>query len=275
MNTIRKVVTSLVMLIGVLVPLIAIGQSNLLVTPTRIEFSEKKRFEVLSVTNIGQNSATYRLAFIHYRMNDDGSLVPIDTPKVGDHFADSLVRFFPRQVTLGPGMSQTVRMQLATPDHLPAGEYRSHIVFKNIGVRSSDPNERLPSEAVQVSIKAICSIAIPVIIRYNVTEPQISIGDVFLKQNASRAELKFKILRKGEASAYGDIAVLGRNSNGKNIILNLTKGIGLYTPNIFRECSVPLDSIPEGVSNFTVEFRSHGKSNVLAEATIPTSISAH
>ncbi len=249
-----------------------VAQSNLLVTPTRIEFSGSKRFEVLSVTNTGLDTATYRMSFIHYHMRVDGFLDKISTPDSGQYFADSLLRFYPRQVTLAPGMSQTIRMQLNKPDDLLSGEYRSHLVFRNISSRKANDDSSDSTEGFQVALKAICSVAIPVIIYHNVSEPLLAITDASLKQKDTSTELTFKILREGAASAYGDIALLYRLPNGDKTLLNLIKGVGIYSPNTYRTCSIKVDKIPSGTTDFIVEYRKHGKAAILADRKLPVSL---
>ena len=131
---------------GGVAPTHAEGSGDLLVAPTRVVFEARRRSAEVTLVNIGTDTATYRISFVHQRMKPDGSLEAVDTPGPGEAFADDLVRFSPRQVTLEPRVAQTVRMQLRIPAGLTAGEYRSHLLFRAI---PPPPPPRTPRPPLQ------------------------------------------------------------------------------------------------------------------------------
>src|ERR1041384_883395 len=108
------------------------GAGDLLVTPTRVTFEGAKKNEVLTLVNRGTDTAIYELVVVQYRMTPDGRLEEIDAPDSGQMFATEQLRFFPRRVVLAPKEVQNVRVQLKSPEGLPQGEYRSHLLFRAV-----------------------------------------------------------------------------------------------------------------------------------------------
>ncbi|AWO01431.1 hypothetical protein DLD77_06865 [Chitinophaga alhagiae] len=111
------------------------AQGNLMIMPRRVVFENSKRLHELNLINTGQDTARYAISLKHYRMKDDGSFEEIDTAAHDASFADKYLRFFPRNVVLGPGEAQSVRIQLTQTGRLLPGEYRSHLYFRAV------PNE--------------------------------------------------------------------------------------------------------------------------------------
>ena len=97
----------------------------------------------VDLINNGSEPATYRISLVNQRMGEDGQFLPVDTPLAGELFANDMVQFSPRQVTLQPGTSQTVRVMVRKPAGLAAGEYRSHLHFEKMpeprGATSVEP----------------------------------------------------------------------------------------------------------------------------------------
>jgi len=65
-------------------------------------------------------------------MSEIGGFALVDSAWAGEAFADTLVRYSPRQADLAPHETQIIRIQLRTPPDLPAGEYRSHLLIQAI-----------------------------------------------------------------------------------------------------------------------------------------------
>jgi hypothetical protein len=110
------------------------GPGDLLVAPTRVVLEGRQRTAEVTLVNTGSATATYRISFVNLRMNEQGGTTEIEasSARPGEQFAEPLVRYSPRQVTLEPQVAQTVRMQLRLPSDLPPGEYRSHLLFRAI-----------------------------------------------------------------------------------------------------------------------------------------------
>ncbi len=112
------------------------AQGNLLVTPRRIVFDGSGRIRELNLANIGQDTARFLISLMEIRMKEDGSFEQITVPDSGQQFASSHLRLYPRSVSIPPGESQMVKVQLTKTDELTAGEYRSHVYVRAVPVQA-------------------------------------------------------------------------------------------------------------------------------------------
>src|ERR1700712_1915520 len=130
-----KRITCAIVLFAMLQIIFSLGsnaQGNLLLMPRRIVFEGTKKYEEINLANTGKDTARYVISLMHVRMKEDGSFEEITEPGAGENFADKYIRFFPHSVTLGPGESQAVKIQLNRSSELTSGEYRSHLYFRAI-----------------------------------------------------------------------------------------------------------------------------------------------
>ena len=95
--------------------------AELMLYPTRIVFAGNQRAAQLELINNGSERATYRISLVNRRMSETGAFTEIDTPLPGEQFAEDLLRYSPRQVTLEPGTGQAVRIMVRKPANLPTG----------------------------------------------------------------------------------------------------------------------------------------------------------
>jgi hypothetical protein len=181
-------------------------------------------------------------------MNDDGSMEEIKTPDSSIAFADPFVRFFPRSVTLAPGESQVVRIQLTQTDKLENGEYRSHLYLRAIP-NDIDPNEpqkkKTDSTSFSIQLKALVGVAVPVIIQVGESTTHIALSQCAFEK-AARPTVKMTLNRTGNMSFYGDITVDYISPEGTVTRVSSVKGIAVYAPNAFRHLTLPLNA-PSGV----------------------------
>lgn len=223
------------------------GQGNLLITPRRVVFEGTKKSEDLNLVNNGKDSATYSISIVQIRMKEDGSFERISDPDSGQYFADKNLRFFPRQVTLGPGESQVIKIQLYRANQLTSGEYRSHFYFRS--VPKADPLGKKGSEqdstAISVVLRPVFGISIPVIIRIGDTSSRVELSDLQLKIiNDTLPNMSMTFNRSGNASIYGDLAVYHISTQGKETKVGVANGIAVYTPNTKRTFQFNLNRVP-------------------------------
>lgn len=216
---------------------------DLLVTPTRALFENGKRNETLTLINRGSDTATYRISVIQYRMTTDGELQRIDTPDSAQLFAGEMIRFFPREVTIAPGESQNVRVQLRIPDSLADGEYRSHLYFR--GVPKVEPLAATTDTATSefaVKLSAVYGLSVPMIIRRGKLQATVSLADLSLKPGDSthKPVLSMKFTRSGSSSAFGTVKVTFVPNSGESRIVASMGGVAIYTPNSERRFRLPL-----------------------------------
>jgi len=220
------------------------------VTPTRVVFDDRLRSAELTLVNTGTEPATYRVSLVRMRMSESGAITEIVDPIPGELFADSLVRFSPRQVELEPGVAQTVRMQLRKPANLPAGEYRSHLVFR--ALPPVEPEDTAGGRArgargVSIALRPVFGAAIPVIVRQGETAATVKIEGLEIQRRPDAEGgplLALEMRRTGNQSAYGDLTVMCTPPGGRPRVVGVLRGLAVYAPNLVRRVTVPLHVDP-------------------------------
>ncbi|MEO8431435.1 MAG: molecular chaperone [Acidobacteriota bacterium] len=227
------------------------GIGDLLVAPTRIVFEGRTRAAELTLLNIGKQTATYRISFTHLRMGETGDLKEIDKAEPGDRFADDLVRYSPRQVTLDPNVAQTIRLQVRKPEGLADGEYRSHLLFRAVPPESSQPETSVeaPEKKTGYSIRLtpIYGVSIPVIVRSGAVSVKVTLSDLEVRPPENPGDpmsLDMKIRRDGNESVYGNLRVTFVPLSGKEQVVAVLNGVAVYTPNTQRLLRFPLQPPP-------------------------------
>lgn len=234
-----------------------LAQGNLLITPRRVVFEGNKRTFDLSLANTGQDTSTYAISVIQIKMTDEGGFEQIEEPEPGQKFADSFFRYFPRQVTLGPGESQTVKIQLQRSGSLVPGEYRSHFYFRAVPKPTPlgmNDISTVDTTAISVQITPVFGITIPVIIRIGESNTLVSLTDLDLSLVNDDPVFSFTFNRTGNMSVYGDIAVDHISTGGKVTRVGIANGVAVYTPNNIRHFRFALNKV-EGVDYTTGTLR--------------------
>lgn len=232
-------------------PGVAQGVGTLAVSPTRIVFEGRKRSAEVTLINTGSVEATYRVFFTQRRMTEEGAYEDVEEPRPGENFADKMIRYSPRQVVLGPGEVQTVRLLVRKPKGLAPGEYRSHLVFSGVPptdlTTSIEQDEDLAEGELRVSFIAIFAVSIPVIVRHGEIEAEVAMSDLALDPDGRQGVLSLRLHRTGRRSAYGDLTVTYAPSSGGDVEVGLLRGLAVFTPNQSRTVLIRL-APPEGVT---------------------------
>ncbi len=242
-------IPAILSILTLLLPLFSAAQGNLLVTPRRVVFEGNKNSQEINLANTGQDSATYAISFVEYRMTDDGRFEQIEEPDPGQKFADKMVRYFPRTVNLAPGEAQMVRMQLRRSSNLEPGEYRSHMYFRAVPkARALGEEDQLAdTNAIGIRLTPIFGITIPVIVRVGDTQATVLIDQLQMEPlNDSTEKLSMTFHRNGNKSVYGDLTVLYKPVSGDPVPVGLVRGLAVYTPNQIRNFQMDLKK-PAGV----------------------------
>ena len=234
---------------------------DLTVTPTRVIFEGRDRSKTIHLVNRGNVKATYRVEFTQMSMDDGGKMSEIDVAEEGQVFADSMLRYSPRQVEIEPGGSQTIRVMVRKPRDLAAGEYRSHLVMYAIpdqagNSQTLDNLQPLKEQEVGISLDVIYRVSIPVVIRHGDLEAEFSFSSADYLTEAESTEVSdeqgpqasFTLERKGTRSVYGDIEVAYQPaSENQWYVVGVVKDFVVYVPNEKRTMSFPLIA-PEGLN---------------------------
>ncbi len=260
---------------------LAQGVGGLMVTPTRIVFEGRQRTAEVNLVNTSSITATYRISFKNMRMLEDGSYEDIEAPEAGELFADQMIRYAPRQVTLEPGVAQTVRLSLRKPGDLSPGEYRSHLMFKALPPETAGEDvEALDLEEgeIRLQITTIFAITIPVIIRHGKLSATVTISDLALKPSETPDEppvLLFGLNRAGDLSVSGEVSVTFVSyQKGDEQVVGSMRGLAVLSPSPTRTVQLTLRP-PEGVvlegGRLHVIYRARPEDGgaVLAEGELP------
>lgn len=249
----------------------ALAQGDLLVFPKRLVFEGRSKTEQINLANTGKETSTYNVSFVEFRMNEAGGFEEIKEPDLGQQFATPFLRVYPRQVTLAPNESQTVKVQLVNTGELEVGEYRSHLYFR--AVKNTKPlgQEKMEGDtnALSVKIETVFGVSIATIIRKGDSDTAVTISALEYENKEDLGTfLHFNINRIGNMSAYGDITISYMSTQDKWYEVGKIKGIGVYTPGTLRKNKILLQK-PAGVNfnggKFKVVYTSNEGTELIAE----------
>lgn len=254
--------------------------ADLMLHPTRIVFEGNRRSAQLEVINRGNQTQVYRISVARKRMSDTGEFVPVDTPMVGEQFADELIRYSPRQVELAPGATQAVRLMLRKPADLAAGEYRSHLVFERIpdvANAAGDAQDKSAGAELDIQLIPLVNVSIPVIVRHGDTSAMVSISDLRLETSADgQSALSLTFRRTGNRSAYGDLVAYftPNNKRGAREVIARIGGVAIYAPNALRHARLVLPAasrrrLTGGTLHVMYRERPEQGGKLLAESFLP------
>jgi hypothetical protein len=245
-TTIRQGLFAFIGLAGLLAQPFA--AADLMLHPTRLVFEKNQRAAQLDLINNGQETATYRISLANRRMSETGEFSGVDTPAPNEQFADGMLRYSPRQVTLAPGAAQTVRIMLRKPAGLAPGEYRSHLMFERVAEAraqtSIEERSRDPESTLEIRLTPLIGVSIPLIVRHGQTSAVATISNVELLHptNGQPAMVAFELRRSGNRSVYGDLTVTFTPGNGAEQRIASAGGVAVYTPNPLRRIKMQFQS---------------------------------
>lgn len=221
------------------------AQGDLLIFPKRIVFEgTQERVQTLQLTNTGKDTATYKISYLQARMTDEGKFENITEPDPGQNFATPFLRFFPKTVSIAPGKSQLVKIQLIKISELKPGEYRSHLYFRAVPkIQALKKGKETDSEVTGVSINIIPVFGYGLANIIRIGEPDIKVhllNLTFEKFNDSIPLLNLKFTRSGNMSTYGDISIEHISLNGKKTNVGTVKGFAIYASNHVRKTKIKL-----------------------------------
>lgn len=224
--------------------------ADIMLYPTRVVIEGAKRSAQVEIVNRGQEPETYRISLVNRRMNEVGEILPAETPLPGEQFADAMLRYTPRQITLQPGASQTVRISVRKPADLALGEYRSHLQFDrvadSVGAADLESAARADQDKLSIVLKALIGASIPVIVRHGETGATVSLDDLSVQRGKSGApELSFAFRREGNRSVYGDVVATYLAPGKKPVEVGKATGVAVYVPNAQRKARLALKH-PDG-----------------------------
>jgi len=243
--------------------LASVVRADLMLYPTRVVLEKNQRAAQVEMVNRGTKPETYRISIVNRRMTETGEIVEAKDTQPGEQFADTMIRYSPRQVTLQPGVAQTVRIAVRKPADLPPGEYRSHMQFDRLpdaeGAANLETIAKPEKGQIAIVLQALIGASIPVIVRQGDTAVRTTLDGLALEAPVEAGQgpvLNFVIQRDGNRSVYGDLVAEFIPAGGKPVEVAKVSGVAVYVPNAQRKARMPL-KVPEGVSlkNGTLSLR--------------------
>jgi hypothetical protein len=216
--------------LAALAPLPAWAQGDLLIAPTRLVLDGRRGGEVI-LANMGNEEATYRISLELRRMDENGSLIPVEEGEATakEKAALEMVRYAPRRVTLPPDQPQSVRISARAGADLPDGEYRVHMSFAALP-RVESVAETPVGEGISISLTPIYGIVMPIIVRKGELQVTAGLANPRIERTERGDLFTLDMVRSGTSSVYGDLMVFAQGASEPTFV---ARGIGVY-PEIER-----------------------------------------
>lgn len=195
----------------------------------RVIFEGSTRSEILTIINNTAETQTYRLGWRKYKMDEKESLQALEDEDDDGSilWADKMIRFAPRRVTIPAGSSQQVRLLLRRPSDLQNAEYRSHLwIVTETKPDKFNIQQDQGGQSIRLAVQP--AISLPVFVRHGDLEASASIENAKLAQTPRGLNVSFTLNRQGSSSLYGDFEFTC-NDAGNSAVLRQVRGISVYT----------------------------------------------
>lgn len=210
------------------------------VTPLRVLFDGRERSTTVFLSNRSNTQNTYRISLVNRRMLQDGDIVPAEEQGPGERFADGMISFSPRRVTIAPQSAQTIRLLVRRPrgDVPEDVEFRTHMSIQSIPptprLEDLETNEKLIEEQ-KLLVQPVVTVetVIPVIIRFGNPQATIAVENPRLKLNdpgLPDPQLVVDLVRTGARSVHGDLEVFHVKPDGSRESIYVSRGLAVYSP---------------------------------------------
>lgn len=231
------------------------AQASLLIAPLRVVFDDRERGKTVTIINTSQATTTYRIELINLHQLSNGEYKEFSTKSplnIKTFFADQMIRFSPRQVTLKPNQRQQVRLSVRRPSDLAKGEYRSHLKFTQLP--TPEMLEKNPKNA-GIKLYMLTGFSIPVQVRQGPIIVNSKIIDAKInKTKQGNWQIETTISRTGDYSTFGKLTAYWRASaNQEYEELNFLNNLTLYRETDKRKINIVLkkDQIKPGQYKIT------------------------
>lgn len=235
------------------------AQAGLLIAPLRLNFDDRERSKTVVIMNTSKTTNTYRIGFKNLQQLASGGykeLSPEEEANSSLFFANDMIRFSPRQVTLAPGERQQVRLSLRKPENLENGDYRSHLSFTQLPNPDMLKNNQ---ENQGIKLYMLTSFSIPVLVRQGelVVNPKITETRI-VKTKQGTWQVEVDVTRLSNFSTFGKMVVYWRaNASESYQELNFIDNATLYREIENRTINIVLNKKQVQPGQFKVVYEPH------------------
>lgn len=210
----RRTVVAVAVALCVAVPL---ALSAVIVSPTAIFMGDRTRSTQLTLFNgnVAPEEISMELHYGYPDADSTGALVYriIDSVAATDPSAARWINVYPRRLTLGPGMRQTVRLVASPPPGLADGEYWARLVIKAIpdavfDVSGSDPGVRA---GLQLEMRTV----LPVLFRRGTVSTGVAVRALEAVRKGDSLIASVVLARQGNAAYLGNAQFDLLDSSGR------------------------------------------------------------
>ena len=208
---------------------------GLMIAPTHVVINSNQGRATVKLINNSNKTKRYRVSFVEMTMTEKGEIKRVKSNRTSTIASDKIV-FSPRRVKIPPHTSQNIRLQLMT-NNLRPGEYRSHLLFKEIpkdtsssSIKNQVNNEHRSDDKnrLQIQLRPLIGVSIPVILRHGNNRVHAALSEIKLDRDGKKDIVSLKINRSGNSSVYGNIKAY-HILNGTKKEVGIIKGISVYT----------------------------------------------
>ncbi len=206
--------------------------ANLMISPKRVIFEDRERSAYVNLINSSKATKTYRLGLVDIVQTETGGI--ITKPTAADlnqlHSAKEMLRYSPRQVRLAPGEVQKIRIAARRPANLPAGEYRTHLMFTEL----PGPQAVQMQDSAQIKLHMLMSFTIPVFVRSGAYNSEVSLSQLKIVNEGGKQKVVFDIQRLGDYGVNGKATLYWQ----PNLETQPTKIAELNNIAVYRETKI-------------------------------------
>jgi hypothetical protein len=134
------------------------GEASISVSPSYIEFEigKGRPSQALTVTNVTDQEARYRIQVVHFGFSKDGGveMVPADA-----HSLVPWIKCNPREFSLGPKAARTIRLTVVPPTSLAPGEYWAAVWFEPLSMTLDSTEDNSGRKG---SVHVMTNILVPI-----------------------------------------------------------------------------------------------------------------
>lgn len=249
------------------------ASANLLISPVKIEFSDRDRVQEIALINSSNETRSYRLEWEEKKALPQGGFQFLtEAEKTSFLIASPLLRFSPRQVTLKPRERQTVKVMLRRQGTMQNGTYRSFLKF--LALPPVRKIENSPVGGMQISFEPLMSYSLPVTVQQGPLDYQVAIDSVDFSYNVKtqKGEITLQYSRKGSSVVRANFIAYWTPKGGQESAVGRVSDLSLY-PEVSRR-TLTLGWVPTsfttgaGTLRVAVEGVKQLNGKVLAEKTL-------